>query len=139
MKVFFDSNVIIDVFTNREQGHKYSVDLYREVAAGRIIGCLSSKQITDIFYILRKYVSSDDERKEVIRILLETFTIFPLLPSQLKLSLTTDMKNYEDSILDQCCSTNCVNFLVTNNINDYVYSKSIAFTPKELCNVLHLL
>lgn len=139
MKVLFDSNVIIDVLSKREVGRHYSVDIYREVALGHIVGCLSSKQITDIYYVLRKYGLADSERKEAMRILMNTFKVYPLLPSQLKLSLESDMDDYEDSVLDDCCSVNCINYLVTNNTKDFVFSKSIVITPEELCNLLHLI
>lgn len=139
MKVLFDSNVIIDVLSQREDGHSFSTDVYREVALGNIVGCLSSKQITDIHYVLRKYGLSDAERRGAIKILMDTFTVYPLLPSQLKLCLESDMDDYEDSVLDDCCSVNCINYLVTNNTKDFVFSKSIVITPEELCNLLHLI
>ena len=62
-KYFFDSNVIIDAFSSREGSTFYSRDLLRRVASGEIKGCLCSKQITDIFYVLRKYIPSAQERK----------------------------------------------------------------------------
>lgn len=136
MKVLFDSNVIIDVFSRREDGHSYSIDLYRAVASGEIEGCLSAKQITDIHYVLRKYGLSENERRYAIGILMNTFTVYPLLPSQLKHCLSSEMNDYEDSVLDACCATNCINYLATNNIKDYMGSRSIAISPKELCVLL---
>ena len=67
MKVLFDTNVIIDAFTMRDYDYKDSRDLLIKAANKEIDGYVSAKQITDIYYILRKYVNGEQIKKSIIK------------------------------------------------------------------------
>lgn len=136
-RYFFDSNVIIDAFSSREGSTFYSRDLLRRVASGEIKGCLCSKQVTDIFYVLRKYISSFEERKRIINILLDNFEIYPLLKSQLTYCLNLPFLDYEDSIIYEVAMNNCVKTIVTSNKKDYKNAeRAMVLSPKECSELL---
>lgn len=131
-KYFFDSNVIIDAFSSREGSTFYSRDLLRRVASGEIKGCLCSKQITDIFYVLRKYIPSAQERKRVISILLDNFEVYPLLKSQLTYCINIQFQDYEDSIIYEVAMNNCVKAIITSNKKDFEKAgRALILSPKE--------
>ncbi len=133
----FDTNVIIDAFSNRSGDSKYSQYLMSLAASGRVHACLCSTQITDIYYVLRKYMS-DEERRRAIRILLDAFRILPLLGSDLSYCLKAEIADYEDAILDEVAKVNCVRTIVTNNKIDFCKSKNVIVSPKELCQLLSI-
>ena len=56
MKVLFDSNVIIDSISNRKD-NEAAKELLLMATSTEIEGYLCAKQITDIYYVLRKYNS----------------------------------------------------------------------------------
>jgi len=131
MKVLFDTNVIIDAIAERYSDYDYSQKLINKVVDGEIDGYICSKQITDIYYILRKYFD-EKRRRLIIKSILETFKVIPLLPSYLSYCINSKIDDYEDSIIDEVASVNMIDFILTNNINDFSNSKAVIISPKEL-------
>ena len=136
IKVFFDTNVVIDAFTLRDMNYRDSYHLMMLVLDGKIKGYICSKQITDIYYILRKYISDDAKRKSITQDISQVFEMLPLLPMDIKQSFNTEIKDYEDAVLAEIAKVNCINFLVTQNVEDYKNSSVYAITPTELYNFI---
>ena len=136
-KCLFDTNVIIDALVDRTNEYNYSKFLISLVLNKKIKACLCVSQITDIYYILRKYLPRED-RLKAIRTILNTFTILPLLNGDLFYCINSKIKDYEDAILDEVASVNCVNTIVTNNKKDFIESKNIIISPKELYQLMSI-
>lgn len=132
MKVLFDTNVIIDAVTLRDYEYKDSQELIRYVLQGKIVGVIAAKQVTDIYYILRKYVDNVNKRKEIIRLMLDSFEVIPTLKSDLSYCLNSEISDYEDAVLDEIAKVNCIDYIVTNNVTDFSSSKTVIFEPKQL-------
>lgn len=137
MKVLFDTNVIIDALTERTKEYKYCQGLINAAVDNKIDGYISSKQVTDIYYILRKELG-ESERRNVIKTISNTFTVLPLLPGDIKYCINSDIVDYEDAVIDEVASVNMVKCIVTNNIKDFNNSKSIIMTPKDLYTIVSI-
>ena len=139
MKVLFDSNVIIDALSERDDSNMYSSILFLEAVDSRVIqGYLLSKQITDIYYVLRKYMVDQDVRKDFINLLLRTFNVIDTKPDDLLNSLYVSGSDYEDDVLMYAALNNKIEGIVTNNIRDFKNSKVKVFSPEELAKKLEL-
>ncbi|MCQ3034687.1 MAG: PIN domain-containing protein [Bacilli bacterium] len=132
MKVLFDTNVIIDAMTARDYSFKDSQELIKKVIIGEIKGAITAKQITDIYFILRKYFDTEEKRREAINLIIDTFEVVPTLKSDLKYCVNSQIADYEDAVLDEVAKVNCFNFIVTNNIKDFHHSKTAILTPNQL-------
>ncbi len=136
MKVLFDTNIIIDaLLTDRTKGFNYSQKLLLMAADKVIDGYISSKQITDIYYILRKYLD-EEKRRKTIRTLSEVFTILPLIPSYITYCVNSSIIDYEDAILDETAKVNVIPFIVTNNSKDFINSKVGIISPEKLLTLV---
>ena len=62
----------------------------------------------------------------------------PTLKSDIQYCLTSKINDLEDALIDEVCSVNCINYLVTNNINDFNEAKSTTITPSQLIEILEL-
>ena len=138
IKAFFDTNVIIDAITKRDNNFKDSSTLIREILKGKIIGYICSKQITDIYYILRKYISNEEQRLKYINTIIKTFKIFPLMQGDLLAAYNTKIKDYEDAILDEVAKVNMIPYLISNNSMDYANSKTVVLTPNQFLSLFQL-
>lgn len=138
MHVFFDSNVIIDGLTCRDQSYKPSRYLLVCAASGRIKGFISAKQITDIYYVLKHYFRIESERRRAIKMICDIFEILPTMKSDIQYCLNTKTKDLEDALIDEVCKVNCVDYLVTNNIKDFENAKSTIITPQQLVSLLEI-
>ena len=137
MKVLFDTNVIIDAFTMRDYDYKNSRDLLIKATNKDINGYLSAKQITDIYYILRKYINDEQIKKNIISDLCSIFTVLPILPGDIKASLNTKINDFEDAIIEETAKVNMVQYIVTNDIKHFKDSNLVIVTPAELVTLLN--
>lgn len=115
MKYFFDSNVIVDAFTEREGSVETERNLLYAAVIGMIEGVVSSKQMTDIYYILRKYVSDDKNRREILSILMKGLEIVPVDKELLEAALISPVPDYEDAVIVECAKRSNSSMIVTND------------------------
>ena len=132
MKMLFDTNVLIDAICERNNNYKSSQELIYKVVNKEIDGYISAKQITDIYYILRKYCG-EAERRKIIKTISNTFEILPLLPSFTNYCLNSKINDYEDAILDEQAKVNMISVIVTNNTKDFSDSKTLVLRPEDAC------
>jgi predicted nucleic acid-binding protein len=135
LKILFDSNVIIDAVSQREETNEDSKYLFLAAIEGKIEGYLVSKQITDMYYVLRKYVDKV-RRDSFIDFLLEYFHVLPLTASDLSYGLELELKDYEDAVLCGVGLKNKLDYIVTNNIKDFNTDLVNAVLPKAIVNKL---
>lgn len=138
MKVFFDSNVIIDALTNREGAVDCERKLLYAATVGEIEGVVSAKQMTDIYYVLRKYISSDPARRDLLSILLNGLQILPLDKAILSEALKSPIPDYEDAVIGICASACNAAAIVSNDKEGFDNSQIKAVSPQELAKRLGL-
>lgn len=131
MKYFFDSNVIIDALTNREGAIEYERKLLYAATVGKIEGIISAKQMTDIYYVLRKYVPDDSARRNLISILLEGFEILPVDKAVLKKALGSGIRDYEDAVICVCAEISGAGAIISNDKAGFENGNVKAILPKE--------
>ena len=137
MKVFFDTNVIIDAITSRDYDYKDSRDLVLKTVDGEIEGYISAKQLTDIYYILRKYYDSEKYKRNVINMICETFNVLPVLPSDIGASLNTEIDDFEDAVIEEIAKVNMVQYIVTHDTKHFLKSKLVICSPHDLLTLVN--
>ena len=138
IKVFVDTNVVLDALTQRDMNYQSSLSFMRYIISGELKGYMCSKQITDLYYILKKYTLNDLQRRNLIKTVLKTFELLPLLKGDILATINTNMKDFEDAILDEVAKVNMIPYFVTNNIDDYKDSKSMVLTPDQFLTLFQL-
>ena len=137
-RVFVDTNVIIDALTKRDYNSNPSVVFLRYVISGNLKGYICLKQITDIYYILKKYCLNEMDRRSKIKLIIDTFETLPLFYGDLLATMKTEMNDFEDAILDEVARVNVIPYFVTNNIDDFQNSKSMVLTPEQFITLFQL-
>jgi len=132
LKVLFDSNVIIDVFTKSPSSNSYSLMAFRKAITYEIEAYISSKQLTDIYYVLRKYEADETKRKEFIRYLTKVFIVLPFNREDIELALTLKGKYFEDNTLIATSIHNNLDAIVTSNKKDFNSDTISIFEPKDI-------
>lgn len=138
LKVFVDTNVIIDAITLRDYDYQPSKALLYCITEGKVKGYICSKQITDIYYIFRKYLQNENDIRESIRKIASFFEMLPLLKGDVLACLKTEMTDFEDAILCEVAKVNMIPMIVTNNINHFKNCKMIAVTPQQFLDMFSL-
>ncbi len=132
MKVFLDTNIIVDLIADRKPFSKHAVEIFQKGEEGKLELFTSSHSIATTHYLLKKYIEEKDLR-EVLYNLLEYVTVISVDVDILKKGLRSAHKDFEDSI-QIFCASNVQNMgvIVTRNVKDFKNSEIKVLTPDEL-------
>lgn len=129
--ILFDTNVIIDVLTNREPFVEASKIVWQMHDEGEIDGYLSAVSLTNLFYIVRK-LSNQADAWTGINTCLQAFTICEINQTILKYAAMLGGRDFEDNVQIACASAYQLNFIVTRDAHGFVGSSVPALAPQEL-------
>ena len=130
-RVLFDTNVIIDVLTNREPFVAASKVVWQLHDQGDIDGYLSATSLTNLFYITRK-LSHEADAWAGVNVCLQTFTICEVNQAILKYAAMLNGKDFEDNVQIASAYAYQLDFIVTRDKKGFVRSSVPALTPQEL-------
>ena len=130
MKLFLDTNVILDIALDRKPFVDHAILLWRLAEQKKIIGCLSNTSITDIFYIIRKHAGSEKARAFIADIL-DTFKLVDMDEDGFREALNSDMADFEDAVQYVIALRNNCDALITRNKTDFGNRANI-FGPEEV-------
>jgi len=128
--VFIDTDVIVDFLTDRKPFSLQSAKIFSLIDQKKIRGCVSSLSFSNLYYVLRKFGT----HKKVISSLKELAELVDILKVDsdiVKSALTSDFKDFEDSIQYFAAQEHKkIDFIITRNIKDYKDSSLPVMTPE---------
>lgn len=128
-KVFVDSDVVIDFFTDREPHANPASELFDLNELGLIKIHLSAVSINNIYYIVRRFLGHK-KALEIIEELIDMAEIIGTTKSELLQALKNDFKDFEDSIqYSTALQVNGLEAIITRNVKDYRKSTIAVMTP----------
>ena len=117
MKVFLDTNILVDIADNRDFAHQGRL-IYQFGVRGFIDVYASYLTFANLNYIFRRKACS--ERYDILRGLRQGITVLPCDTSQLDTALAHgDVRDFEDLLQYQCAVAGGCDVVVTNNTKDY--------------------
>lgn len=138
MKILIDTNVLIDYITQRAP---YSTDAEKIMILCKdkwINGYVASLSIMNIFYILRKKMTVEKQKKFWLALLdyievvgIDRKKIINVLTDQ----LFTDI---EDCLQAECAKAFSADYIVTRNIRDFQNSPIPAILPDEFLRTVKM-
>jgi len=130
MRVLVDTNVLIDVFTERS-GYGSSKDFLRLAGDRSMTLLVTVGQTTDIFYILSRYPQTKDKAPDIVKFVGEHMTLADTLVIDYKNAIDSNFNDFEDAILAYAAKRLHAAYIVTGNKQDFVNSPVMAMSPKE--------
>ena len=128
-KIFVDSDVVIDFFTDREPHVNPASEIFELNEQGMLKIYLSAVSINNIYYIVRKFLGHK-KTIDVIELLTEMTEIIGTTKSEIIQALKNDFSDYEDSVqYSSALTIQVINEIITRNIKDYKNSKIAVMTP----------
>lgn len=137
MKVLIDTNIIIDVLAKREPFLADSARILRLSEEKRIEAFITANSVTDIIYILRKYIPNQDFLKFTIQNLFSIIDITDVLKTDIIKAFELDYKDYEDALQARCARRIKADYVITRNPADFSESTVPALTPEEFLRDFH--
>lgn len=131
MRVFIDTNVILDVLCDREGLAEASALVLKNCELHRIEGYVSALSFPNIAYILRKELTPE-KTGELVNYLSLILQVADLKAADVKAAAALPFRDYEDALQSVCASRVRAQYIVTRNIRDFNTSKVPAIKPEEL-------
>jgi predicted nucleic acid-binding protein len=138
VKILFDTNILLDVFLEREPFYDASFTTLSIAEQDFIEGWLSSTTVTTLYYLLQKGLSKKVADKH-LKNLLKIFHVAPVNRAVLEDAIDEKFTDYEDSVLHQSAIHSGLDGILTKNQNDFKNSELPVYSPKELLNSLDAL
>lgn len=140
MKVLLDTNIIVDVLQKREPWFEAGEKIFLAVADGLITGCVTAKELADIYYFSRKQFKGldnvDEKARIVIAKLLSLFEVIDSLAIDCENALTIQNNDYEDAIMIAGAIRVGVDCIVTRNTEHYKNSPVMIFSPDDFLSFI---
>lgn len=137
MKVFFDTNIVLDVLMDREPYSDAAVELFSRVEEGTITGCLCATTITTVFYLATKRLGTLRARQEIKK-LFQLFEISPVNRYLLESALVLDFDDFEDAVLHEAACHVNADAIVTRNLKDFAKAKIPVHDSAEMAKIVAL-
>lgn len=128
-KLFVDSDVVIDFFTDREPHVNPASELFELNEQGDVKLYLSAVSINNIYYIVRRFLGHK-KTLEIIEILIEMTEIVGTTKNEIYQALKNKFTDFEDSIqYSSALTIKGLDAIITRNLKDYRNSSIAVMTP----------
>lgn len=135
MRVLIDTNILMDVFFEREPHVKASAELWRACEEEVCEGFISPLTPVNIYYIAQKRISKSDARKLVAETL-KVFSVAPIGAPELRDALQSRTIDYEDAVQISAAVSSGLDAVITRNANDFANSTLPVYSPDEFLEQL---
>lgn len=135
MKVYVDTDVILDLLLKRQTFHKDAELLFDNIAKNKLTAFTTPVSIANIYYIINSFNKVKNARNIIkkLRLLLK---IIPMDEFCVDNALSSEIKDFEDSLQYYACVKNSLDHIVTRNKKDYKKAKIPVSTPKEINEII---
>ena len=129
--VLLDTCIIIDILQKREPFWKDAAGVFYAVANNKIVGVVTAKSITDIYYIYHRYTHNNEDTRDVILKLLSLFQCADTTSSDCINALHTSISDYEDAVMMETAKRIRADYIITRNLKDYMNSPVKGILPGD--------
>lgn len=131
MKVFIDTNVLLDFYCQREDFYQDAACIFDLACNGKIEIWVSPISFVNFFYITRKEYTVE-QRYEILRGLMQICNIAGADKFVLSDALSNTIPDFEDMVQYYSARLVAADCIVTRNVKDFATATTIAvMTPSQ--------
>ena len=136
-KIFVDSDVILDLLCKREPYYQDAAAVFTLCDKKQLNLYTTSLVFANVYYILRKIVGIENEKKLVkkIRLLVHVISVEE---KEVDLALNSQFSDFEDALQYFTAAEHKIKIILTRNIKDYKGTAVSIQTPEQFINMLKL-
>jgi predicted nucleic acid-binding protein len=131
MKVFLDTNVVVDILARREPFHQDAEAIFLMIEQREFEAFVSAVSFTTIYYVLRRAFDRQHARG-ALRVIAELLSVVPCDASIIVQAIDSELRDFEDAV--QYFSARAVEaeVIITRNSRDFpADAPSKPLTPRE--------
>jgi len=130
LKIFIDTNVLINIFTFRDNGKSF--ELFKNLEKLKYEIYINDISIINIKYILRK--SNQELVNKFLSSIINTYNVVCSDVNIIKQALNSDLRDFEDAVQYFCAKQSNSEILLTENKKDFKVFDITIFNTEELLN-----
>jgi len=135
IKLFVDSDIILDLLAEREPHYIHAARLFTLINQNKIIAYTSPLIFANLHYLLKKQTTNIVALKS-LRKLKTLINILPIDERVIEQSLNSEFNDFEDAIQYYTAVNNGITLIITRNKIDYKRSKIDVLTAEEFLKSL---
>ena len=134
MIIVFDNNIVLDALLERKPFYENAAQLMTACVSDNT-GCLTVNSLTDIFYVLSKFIGTA-KAKQCVRKLMELFEIIPVNESDCINALEMPIDDFEDALLASCAEKVGAEYIISRDV-DFARTESPVrvISPSEFLSI----
>lgn len=135
MRVFLDTNVVIDYATQRQPFCQAANAIFQLSQDGTIDACASALTFVTLAYILRKQVSKD----EIYRCLRGITSIVAVAQTgnrEIQQAIAAEWKDFEDAVQFSSAKSSAIDVILTRNQKDFQSTEILVMSPEDFLDKL---
>ena len=130
MRVFVDTNVLLDVLAHREKFYDASARIWTFAERGQIEAFISTISFNNVYYIIRK--AQDKKTADTaMKLLRDVFDSIPPDTRILNQAIDSEFNDFEDALQFHSAVRCQADYLITRNPADFPTTKPAVLTPEE--------
>ena len=130
MKLFLDTNVVIDVIAAREPFVTDSRSIFNLCEIGKAEGSVSALTLCAVSYVLRKFVTPGTMRTK-LREFRNVLTPIDLSVSLLDKAISSSISDFEDAVQFYTAVYSEADYIITRNVKHFPQDNIPVLTPTE--------
>ena len=134
MKLMIDTNILLDVLSERKPHFEHSLQIWRLCELGKAQGLVSTLTFANIVYVMRKELDAQ-KISECWEKLSRLFAFVDLLALDISVATEIQEKDFEDALQSAMAARLKADYIITRNKKDFTNSAIPAVTPMEFLAV----
>lgn len=130
MKLFLDTNVVIDVIAAREPFVADSRAIFNLCETGKAEGCISVLTLCTVSYVLRKFVAPGTMRTK-LRDFRNVLAPVDLSVSLLDKAISSSISDFEDAVQFYTAVYSEADYIITRNVKHFPQENIPVLTPTD--------
>lgn len=136
MKVFIDTNILIDLLGDRKPYSKFAIEIFKAAEQKKIELYVTANSLATTHYLLKKYID-EKQLRQILEGLLEYLNIVPIDEDTFRKGLKSRHKDFEDALqMVAAAGIPGINCIVTRNLKDFKHSEVEVRSPDEFVKKL---
>jgi predicted nucleic acid-binding protein len=138
MKLFLDTNVLLDVLVQRAPHSISASRIWSRVEARAVEGYISAVSFNNVHYVIRR-AAGRPAAHEALKLLRDVFQLIPLDEEILHRAIDSDSADFEDAIQFFSALRARADCLLTRNVRHFPAEPVSVLTPEEFLKMHSIL
>jgi len=135
VKVFVDTNILLDVLMRRRPFYAAAAQLWTRAETAQVRGSVSAFSLSNVYYIVRK-LAGKRRAAEALRLLRDVFDVTTVDRQIVDQAIDSDIDDFEDAVQYFCALRAGARYLVTRDPKGFPGEGPTPISAEELVGLI---